>query len=174
MVWFWSFVLYSFLGFLLELAFARLTGSRPDRKCLVLLPLCPVYGLGAFAILLLPPVVRETPLVLFAASVLISSAVEYAVAVFYEQTMKVSFWDYRGLPWNLHGRVCLLFSLAWGVLALPMARWLHPLLAPQLAKIPAPVSWMAAFTLAADLLFSFVLLRRTGSRDCLRWYERPV
>ena len=52
--WIWYFIWYSFLGFLLEVGYARWTGGRRDRKCLLLLPLCPVYGLGACAVLLLP------------------------------------------------------------------------------------------------------------------------
>ena len=47
MVWFWYFLIYSFLGFLLEVSYARITGGYPERKCLLVLPLCPVYGLGA-------------------------------------------------------------------------------------------------------------------------------
>ena len=50
--WLWYFIWYSFLGFLLEVGYARWTGGRRDRKCLLLLPLCPVYGLGACAVLL--------------------------------------------------------------------------------------------------------------------------
>ena len=33
-LWFWYFVIYSFLGFLTEVAFARLTRNpKRDRKC---------------------------------------------------------------------------------------------------------------------------------------------
>ena len=57
---FWYFFLYSFVGFLFEVVYARATHSpKQDRKCLYLLPLCPVYGLGAVLSLLLPPAVRE-------------------------------------------------------------------------------------------------------------------
>ena len=43
---FWIFLIYSFLGFLIEVAYARVTGeAKRDRKCRLLLPLCPVYGL---------------------------------------------------------------------------------------------------------------------------------
>ena len=65
--WIWYFIWYSFLGFLLEVGYARWTGGRRDRKCLLLLPLCPVYGLGACAVLLLPPWVLERPLLLVVA-----------------------------------------------------------------------------------------------------------
>ena len=35
----WYFLLYSFLGFLLETGYACLVGGDPERKCLLLLPL---------------------------------------------------------------------------------------------------------------------------------------
>ena len=62
MAWFWYFFIYSFLGFLLEVVYVRIRGeAKRDRKCRLILPVCPVYGLGALAILLLPEVVRQQP-----------------------------------------------------------------------------------------------------------------
>jgi uncharacterized membrane protein len=174
MVWFWCFLVYSFVGFLLEVAFARATGGWADRKCLLVLPLCPVYGLGACAILLLPGWIAHRPVLLFFCAALIATAVEYGMAVFYEELLGVSFWDYLGLPGNLQGRVCLPFSLAWGALALPLVYWLHPALSPLWSHLPTPVSILAALTLLADLVLSTILLKRTGNRDCLKWYAaRP-
>ena len=47
---FWEFFFYSFAGYLLEKGFARRThASQQIRKGLLLLPLCPVYGLGMVA-----------------------------------------------------------------------------------------------------------------------------
>ncbi|MCM1455793.1 MAG: hypothetical protein NC037_04615 [Bacteroides sp.] len=63
---FWQFFFYSFCGFLLEVAFARAIRSpKQDRKCHLLLPVCPVYGVGALAILALPEAVAASPLLLF-------------------------------------------------------------------------------------------------------------
>ena len=47
---FWLFLLYSFGGYLLEklYAWARRSSHRV-RKCFLLLPLCPVYGLALLA-----------------------------------------------------------------------------------------------------------------------------
>lgn len=169
-LWFWNFTLYSFLGFLLEVAYARATGGRSDRKCLLVLPLCPVYGLGACAILWLSPWVRSFSPLLFVLSAAAATGVEYAAAVFYEKLLGVSFWDYRQLHWNLQGRVCLPFSLAWGCLSLPLVYWIQPVLSPYLASIPRLVTWLAAGTVSVDFLVSSALLRRTKDRACLRWY----
>lgn len=169
MIWFWSFAVYSFMGFLLETVFAAASGGRPDRKGLRVLPLCPVYGLGACLILLLPPWVRAHPPALFILGALAATAVEYCDALYHERVLGVAFWNYDGLPGSFQGKVCLPFSLAWGVLALGLGRRVHPALAPWLAQIPAPVGRMALTTLVTDCLLTAVLLRRDGDIACLRW-----
>ena len=170
MIWVWYFILYSFIGFILEVIYSKATNGSGGRKCLLVLPLCPVYGLGACAILLLPPEITSHPLLLFLFGGLIATAVEYGVALFYEWAFQVSFWNYQGLPGNLHGRVCLPFSLIWGVLTLPLVYGLHPALSPGLEAVPLSISWLAFATLLTDSLVSAALLRKTGDRGCLRWY----
>ena len=172
LAWFWNFVIYSFFGFLLEVGFAWATGGRTDRKCLLLLPLCPVYGLGASAILLLAPVVRRSPVLLFLLGGLTATVVEYAVAGWYEQGLGVSFWDYTGLPGNVRGRVCLPFSLAWGLLALGLVYWVHPAVELWVGAIPPPVTLSMMALVLADLAVSTVMMKRTGDRRCLQWYRR--
>lgn len=81
-----TFFLYSFLGFLIEVAYTRLCHHpKQDRKCLLFLPLCPVYGLGALAVLSLPALLLRRPLLVFLAGALVATLVEYVVAVFYEK-----------------------------------------------------------------------------------------
>lgn len=171
MIWFWSFLFYSFLGFLLEVTYSRATGGRANRKCLRVLPLCPVYGLGACLILLLSGPLLGHPPLLFFTGALAATVAEYVAALYYEKLLGVRFWDYHDLPGNLNGRVCLAFSLAWGVLSLPLVYWVHPVFAPLMANIPAPVSWAALSALLADLLLSSALLRRRGDIACLKWSQ---
>ena len=169
--WLWYFLLYSFLGFLLEAAYAGWRGGDPDRTCLLVFPLCPVYGLGVCAVLLLPEAVLRTPPLLVLAGGGAAAAVEYAAALFYQKALAVSFWDYRGLPGNLHGRVCLPFTLAWGALLLPAVYLIHPAAVRLASAIPQPVSWAVLAALSADLALSALALRRTGDIRCLQWYR---
>ena len=104
----WYFWIYSFLGWILERAYAFLVQSgRQERRCLLLLPLCPVYGLGMLAVLALPPMGWLS--LAFWGGVM-ATAAEYGVHWACETFLGVRFWDYSGVPGNVGGRVCLLFT----------------------------------------------------------------
>lgn len=163
------FVIYSFLGFLLEVVFAWVTGQpKRDRKCLYLLPLCPVYGLGALAVLSLPEGVRGLWLVMLGG--LVATAVEALVGLWDRHVLGVQFWDYTGLPGAWRGVVCLPFFLAWGVLSWALVTWLHPMVARWAALLPRWAVPAAALLVLGDLARSAVLLRRSGTTDVLKWY----
>ena len=170
--WFWFFTLYSMMGCLLEILFARATRSRPDRKRTLFLPLCPVYGVGACLCLLIAAPLRDNPALLFLTGGAVCTAAEYLTAVWYERGLGVTFWDYAGQRGNLWGRVCIPFSAAWGILVLCLAYWIHPVVAGLVRMIPAPLFYFAAPVALADLIVSGVMLRRTRDRACLRWYDR--
>ena len=144
-----------------------------DRKCFLLLPLCPVYGLGACAILSLPAKIIQSPILLFLFGGATATVVEYLTALLYEKWFHVSFWDYGDLPGNLQGRVCIPFSLIWGVLSIPLVYRIHPMLSPIFSAAPSPVGWAASVVLLSDGVISALLLKRTGSRACLHWYAPP-
>ena len=168
----WNFYCYSFLGFVLEVLYARGThAKKQDRKCLFLLPLCPVYGLGATAILLLPPFILSRPLLLFPASALIASGVEYLTALFYEKVWKTSFWNYSDLKGNVQGRVCLPFSLVWGFLGLFLVYGIQPFLDRLIALIPDFFALPALILFLLDTWVTGHVLRTAGTTDALAWYR---
>lgn len=172
MEWIWYFYLYSFLGFLLELIYARAIGARKlDRKCHFFLPICPVYGLGATAIALLPDFVARNPLLLFLASAVLASGSEYLTALFYEKAWHVSFWDYHNQPANLQGRVCLPFSLIWGVLGLGLRYGVQPAMAALVARFPDALLLPLTLLFLVDFALTGHVLRSYGTTEALRWYR---
>ena len=168
--WLWYFLIYSFAGFLLEVAFARaIRHPKRDRKCLLLLPLCPVYGLGACLILWLAPM-GNGPLWVAAAGGLSATGAELLMGAFYRFALGVEFWDYSGMPGSLGGLICPAFSACWTVLALALVYWAHPAVAALAAGIPVWLGPPAVIVLNADILVSCLALRRTGSTEVLKWY----
>ena len=156
-LWLWTFWTYSFLGYLLERGYAIAThADRQARKCFLLLPMCPVYGLGALAVLALPESLSGSFWSLALWGGLAATAVEYAVHVLYDRLLGVRFWDYSQVRWNLRGRICLPFSLAWGALAMGLVYGVEPVMGPILGGIPAIVTGWAAAAVGSDLLLSAV------------------
>ena len=170
MYWLWLFCLYSFLGYLLEKIFAAVTGARHQvRKCFLLLPLCPVYGLAMLAVLHLPADLTRGFLRLAFYGGLTATAVEYAVHFLYDKLLGVMFWDYSSTKMDLNRRVCLPFALIWGPLAAVTVRYIHPLLRPWLTAVPPWLTLAAWLLLTADSFFTVRLLLQYHDIDLLGW-----
>lgn len=162
----WYFWIYSFLGWLLELAFAALSRSEDRRRrCLLLLPLCPVYGLGMLAVLALPPM-GWMGLVVFGG--LAATAVEYVYHWAGERFLGIRFWNYDQVPGNLRGRVCLPFTLAWGLLAWAAVRFVQPGMAELAATVPPAATYGFLLLFTADVVCSLRFLQVTGDLEGLR------
>ena len=122
-------------------------------------PFCPVYGFGALLILaVLSPLlgVFEFPLeliVLFFTATLLTSVLEYVTSVLLEKLFHTSWWDYSNHKYQIHGRVCLMNSLLFGVMSTLVLEVLHPLISSMLTAIPRIVS----FPLAGGLFVYFIL-----------------
>ena len=165
--WFLYFLFYSFAGYLLEKLFARLIHSPNQvRKCFLLLPLCPVYGLAMTAVLaLIPEGAGPLPQMLLGG--LICTAAEYLVHLFYEKTFRVHFWDYSELRGHIRGRICPQFALIWGVLS-ALAVWLlQPFAVYLAARTPPPVTYALWLALAADCVLTAALLRHSRAPEQL-------
>lgn len=164
----WYFWIYSFLGYLLEKAFAKGTHARQQgRKCFLLLPLCPVYGLGMLAVLALPE--RWTSggwLILWGGFT--ATAVEYIVHWGYDVLLGVRFWDYSNLFGNLQGRICLPFALIWGVLTAMSVRWIQPAVERLAERTLPEVTYLCLLVFAVDALCSLRVLQVRKDPEALR------
>lgn len=150
----WTFWTYSFFGYLLERGYAAATrAAQPPGKGFLLLPLCPVYGLGMTALLALwEP--GMGPLVLACLGALVCTGVEYLVHLFYEKTLKVRFWDYTGLSGSVQGRICPRFAAVWGGLSAFAAVCVQPWVAALAAAVPPALSYGMWLLLAADCVLT--------------------
>lgn len=167
----WQFWTYSFFGYLLEKGFAAATHGRRARKGFLLLPMCPVYGLGVLAVLALPPALTDSFWSMALWGGLAATAVEYLVHLAYDRALHVRFWDYSGLWGNLRGRVCPVFSIAWGVLIAALLPPFQRLLTPLLAAVPLAVTFAMLLLFTADAVVSLRLLQVAGTPEALSLRE---
>lgn len=168
MIVFWYFLGYGFLGYLLEKLFAWATHApKRVRKGFLLAPVCPVYGLAMCALLALGAEEAMPFGELFLLSAITATAVEYAVHWAYEAALGVHFWDYSATRMDVNGRICLPFSLAWGLLGAFAVRFVQPVMAALAARIPTAVTNAVLLCFAVDALWSVGVLLRWGDVERL-------
>lgn len=133
----------------------------------------PVYGLGMAAVLALPPSLRSGwPLYLWGG--LTATSVEYIYHWWGETFLGVSFWDYTGVFGNFCGRVCLPFSLAWGLLLFPAVYLVTPPVVALADRVPVGVTWWLLLAFTADAVCSLRFLAVTHDLEALRAAVWPV
>ena len=164
---FWYFIAYSFIGYCLEKIYAAaIHASRQTRKCFLLLPLCPVYGLAMTMAAV--TVSAHWPFLLTAAAgALICTGTEYLVHWLYRSVFSISFWDYTGEPLNIHGRVCLRFTAAWGILSALGLKLYQPGLALLAAAVPARITAWAWVLFIVDCALSAGVLLQYHDTELL-------
>lgn len=121
------FTIYSFLGFVIETLFGLLTkGVLESRQSFLYGPFCGIYGLGAIVMIIALKRFNKNNYTLFFGGFLVGSIVEYLVSLIGELVFHVKWWDYSNEPFNLNGRICVYFSLFWGILAIYLMTHVHP------------------------------------------------
>ena len=165
--WFVYFLFYSLGGYGLEKLHARLTHSpRQVRKCFLLLPLCPVYGLAMTALAALAPEgLGFLPLTLLGGAV--CTGVEFLVHLFYDKFLGVQFWDYSLLRGHVQGRICPQFAAIWGLLSAAALMWVHPLARWTAGVLPLWAVTLMWVVFAVDCVLSAALLRRYRDTELL-------
>ena len=121
------FLTFSVLGWLIETVYGYLVlGYFPDRGFFSG-PVCPIYGTGAIAFIWLLKS-NKNPAKLIIVSILFFTLLEYFIGFCLDATYNAYLWDYSEEVLNINGRVCLSFSLAWGVMAIIFKYLIYPVI----------------------------------------------
>jgi len=166
--YFSCFFVYSFFGCGLETIFALFNlGELVSRKTLLLFPLCPVYGLGAIAIILATKKFKGKILPVFFTGMLAATTVELIMDVVYRDILGVEIWNYSDQPLNLNGRICLPFALAWGLLSVLLVKYIHPKVHDMVKNIPAKVNLPVSLITVFDVVITCTLLWLYGDKSVI-------
>ena len=127
---FWYFLIFSILGLVIETLYCYFTmGILESRKGFIWGPFCPVYGVcGAILIYILDKMNLKSIIKLFVAGFIIGSIGEYILSYILESIYGIRFWNYEYLQYNLNGRISLIFSIYWGILAIILIKFIKPLI----------------------------------------------
>ncbi len=149
----WVFFIYAFIGWCVEVIFHAVSEGKFLNRGFLNGPICPIYGFGVLTVALCLSPVKENTLLLFFASVILCSALEFVTGFVLERFFNDKWWDYSKEPLNIHGYICLKFSLAWGLACLLVVNVIYPLTTRLIFLIPQTFGFvlLGIFTL---LMFS--------------------
>ena len=165
------FFIGAFLGDITETIFCRVTaGVWMSRSSVVWGPFSIVWGLAiALATALLYKYKNRSDRFLFLIGTLLGGAYEYLCSVFTELVFGKVFWDYSKIPFNLGGRINLLYCFFWGIAAVVWLKLLCPLMEKWIEKLPVVggklLTWALIVFMCCNVAVSCVALVRHDQRS---------
>lgn len=164
------FIVGAFLGDITETIFCRITaGYWMSRSSVVWGPFSIVWGLAiAAATALLYRYRNRSDGFLFFAGTFLGGAYEYLCSVFTEIVFGTVFWDYSKIPFNLGGRINLLYCFFWGIAAVIWLKILYPFISGWIEKIPMRIgkilTWVLLIFMIVNMAVSALALARMDAR----------
>ena len=165
------FILGAFLGDIVETIFCFLTtGKLMSRSSLVFGQFSIVWGLACALLTWMLYRYRDrSDRFIFVFGTVLGGAYEYICSVFTEIAFGTVFWDYSEIPFNLGGRINLLYCFFWGIAAVVWMKGVYPLLSRWIEKLPARAGnigcTILVVLLAADMIVSALALARYSERQ---------
>ncbi|MBR5517778.1 MAG: putative ABC transporter permease [Clostridia bacterium] len=170
----WSFFISSFCGWLYEVGWElyldrTLTQAMANKGSFNLFIL-PIYGFGGLILILcMKNIVLNqrkikvlginiTPIVVFVATVIISTIVEYIGSCIIEDLGYGRLWDYTGAPYSLNGRIALKNSLIFGIIGVIGIYGVIPLIRMVLKRIGRRNACISAIIILGIFALDCVLI----------------
>ena len=161
----------AFLGDITETIFCRITaGVWMSRSSVVWGPFSIVWGLAiAIVTAMLYKYRDRSDSFLFCIGTLLGGAYEYFCSVFTELVFGTVFWDYSKIPFNLGGRINLLYCFFWGIAAVVWFKQMYPVISRLIEKLPVLVgkllTWGLIVFMSCNIVVSCMALMRYDQRN---------
>jgi len=122
------FCIYSILGHFMESTYISIIERKWYSSGLLNGPYIPLYGFGALILIFIAPYIQYSYLLTFIIGSFFMTILEYFSSIYLDKVFHKKIWDYSHHPLNLKGRICLLYSLIWGLLSIILINYIHPYL----------------------------------------------
>ncbi len=150
------FFFYGIFGWCTEVAFAAVKERKFVNRGFLNGPICPIYGVGVVVVVSFLEPLENQWLLLYFASTLLVTLIEGTTGYVLERLFHHKWWDYSGLPLNIGGYVCLLFSLIWGAACVLIVKGVHPLVRELCRMLPVTAGILllsvCSMALVADVI----------------------
>ena len=169
----WLFLIGAFLGDMIETIFCRITaGVWMSRSSVVYGPFSIVWGLGAVLLTaVLYKYQHKSDSYVFLVGTVVGGVYEYLCSVFTELVFGTVFWDYSHLPFNLGGRINLLYCFFWGIAAVVWLKSIYPRLSQWIERLPLRIgrvlSWVLILFMVVNIAVSCLAMGRYTQRQTM-------
>lgn len=130
-----SFLLYGFLGFLIDTTSRSLSAGEFTVVTFLPIPFTPIYGMGALIVLLIAPRLKRIHVLWqwFVYSVVLGLFEYISGLLIIASTGKVLWW-YEKDFFGIGGFTDVFHALSWGFAAIVLTHLIHPLVEKQIKK----------------------------------------
>lgn len=156
---FWIFIIGSVFGWVVEVIFSFIKrGYFINHSAVVIGPFNMAYGLGALCLsIMLYKYQDKEWWEIFIIGFIGGSILEYIMSWGMELVLGFTAWDYSRKPLNINGRICVRYSLFWGILAIVWIKLIYPYLIKLIDKIDKDIGKSIAICLSVFLIFDCLL-----------------
>ena len=145
------------------------TGRVISRSRYLYIPFSIVWGAGGALGVGLLDSVKKSRILTFLGGFFFGGVFEYSCSVLSEFLFGTIFWDYSHLPFNLNGRINLLFCGFWGIAALVLIRLIYPVVSRWIERIPlisgTILTWVLVGVMVLTALASSMAITRYVQRQ---------
>ncbi len=153
----WIFLIYAFLGWCSEVAFAAVNKGKFVNRGFLNGPVCPIYGFGMLIVVTALWGLKGNLILLFLGSATLTTALEFVTGFVLEKFFHDKWWDYSDMPFNIKGYICLKFTVLWGLAATFIVGAVHRFVYMLIVKIPAVPGIILLSVFAAAFITDFVI-----------------
>jgi len=137
----------SFIGWLYEIITVYIMYHTYYDRGVLHLPVCPVYGFGMLLFSFALKNVKN-PALFFLGSAAISTVLELLVSYVAQYGFGWILWSYNDWPLNFQGRISLISSCIFGLLAVVFVKFLKPLICKlfenRRSRYTCSITWLVA------------------------------
>lgn len=153
------FMIGAFLGDVIETIFCKIhMGVWMSRSSVVYGPFSIVWGIAVvLATLLLYKYKEKSDSFIFFYGTILGGIYEYICSIFTEIFFHTVFWDYSNIPFNISGRINLLYCFFWGIAAVIWIKIIYPNISKLLDKIPKKISNIIVLILFIFMVFNILV-----------------
>lgn len=151
------FIIYSFLGWLVEVINCSIVEKKLVNRGFLISPICPIYGCGALLITLVLNNYKDDWFVVFCMAVILCGLLEYFTSWLMEKIFHARWWDYSKNKFNINGRICLETMVPFGILGLVIIYILNPFFYNILNLIPSNIAHIISIILLIILIIDMIV-----------------